>query len=152
MVLNDGCRPCLIAYTSLLRLALPSSSAEGAETTSINPLSRVPSVAGASLRRVSSRATLPERGERMLERITPHRAEQEGDDDEGETEGDRREREQQEEMNREHLESPQFVLGEEVTSVVQSTPTHTGVGQEDAVQSTSSQRKSIEGSGWKRVD
>ncbi len=112
-------------------------------------MSRVPSVAGGtSLRRVSSRATLPERGERMLERITPNTPGQDDYDNEreGETEGERRERAQQEEMDREELASPQFVLGDEITH---PTPIHSDA--EATTEFTSSDSKSAEGAGWRAV-
>lgn len=78
------CPVCRQPYTSLLRLALPhkageEEAGEAAHAHSMHTLSRQPSIAAASmrsLRRTPSRATLPERGERMLTDLQPD----EGDD------------------------------------------------------------------------
>jgi hypothetical protein len=64
----------------------------------------------------------------MLESITPHGSGHVDDDgEEGETAAERREREEQEAMDREDLARPQFVLEEEVTPVV-----HTGAMEDSS--------------------
>lgn len=87
-----------IAYTSLLRLALPAPANQASDTVQLEETAdehadtatirsfrttrTTRSVAGHSLHRVSSRATLPERGERMLRELAPD------DDDDDEDEDD----------------------------------------------------------------
>jgi hypothetical protein len=126
------------------------------------------SVAAHSLHRVSSRATLPERGERMLRELAPDADDDEDEDEDAppgsrpymreqqetqypprpqESEGERRERLQQEEMDRENAayQPAPFVLGNELdvhTPPAARLPTHAG-GE--------ATRTSTEGTGWRAV-
>ncbi|KAI5454037.1 hypothetical protein NCC49_005029 [Naganishia albida] len=156
------CPVCRQPYTSLLRLALPApanqagdtvqleeTADENADTATIRSFRTTRTARSAavhSLHRVSSRATLPERGERMLRDLAPDSEDDEDEDEDdreharpvmrdqaasqaqahaspsyppqmAESEGERRERLQQEEMDREATQrsnAAPFVLGEEV--------------------------------------
>lgn len=199
--------PACIAYTSLLRLALPAPAnhtsdsvelehedehADTATIRSFRTTRTARSVAGQSLHRVSSRATLPERGERMLRELAPDDDDEDEEEEDHvvatqhrpilseqgqaqpsaayastttsypprpnvpsqveESEGERRERLQQEEMDRERsqhnaYQPAPFVLGNEVEldtppAAANSVPDHGG--QE-------SKRPSVEGAGWREA-
>ncbi|KAJ9120846.1 hypothetical protein QFC22_002780 [Naganishia vaughanmartiniae] len=199
------CPVCRQPYTSLLRLALPAPAnqandsvelehedehADTATIRSFRTTRTARSVAGQSLHRVSSRATLPERGERMLRELAPDDDEDDEEDEDHvalgqhrpvlseqgqaqpsaayasalssypprpnvsshveESEGERRERLQQEEMDRERAQHDTyqpapFVLGNEVevdTPPAATTPVPDH-GREE------SKRASVEGTGWR---
>ncbi|KAJ9095750.1 hypothetical protein QFC19_007463 [Naganishia cerealis] len=207
------CPVCRQPYTSLLRLALPApadhatdsvelehAADEHADTATIRSFRTTRtarSIAGHSLHRVSSRATLPERGERMLRELAP---DVDDDDDEEEdnhylpdnqqrpvmseqgqaqsaggayasslsmypprshatpqieeSEGERRERLQQEEMDKEQAhhhghdsyQPAPFVLGNELDV---ETPPATTSPAPDNGQGEEGKRPSVEGSGWR---
>lgn len=155
------CPVCRQPYTSLLRLALPIKEAEdnAAEPETVE-LSRAPSRGAASIRstrsaryslhRVSSRATLPERGERMLQQLADEEADNEQDDDVPEQSG------QAERKSRDLADDarPQFVLANEVelgeiAPIPGSTPAPSV--RAEAGRASVEGRRSLEGKGWKEA-
>lgn len=172
----------------MLRLALPAPAnqtneavdveeqadehADTATIRSFRTTRTARSIAGHSLHRVSSRATLPERGERMLRELAPDADDDDEEDDEAaahasrpvmreqqqtqyppqpqESESDRRERLQQEEMDREGAayQPAPFVLGNELDV---TTPPAARLAADTNTRTTKGGRASQEGAGWRAV-
>ncbi|WVQ65881.1 uncharacterized protein L199_004059 [Kwoniella botswanensis] len=159
------CPVCRQPYTSLLRLALPESSA--VDSPAENELARVPSRAASvrttrtarSVLAPSIAPTLPDGAERMLDALRPDDVRARDNDDEDDDDD--------ENVNRqvEETERPQFVLGneedkaetehkEDINDFTRSTadPKTFDLGQ--PVSSTTDgdgSRRSQDGKGWKEV-
>ena len=158
---------CSAAYTSLLRLALPANEMTTVEIEAVtsDALSRQPSIGAApsirsfrhSLHRSSSRATLPERGERMLEEIARDNAELEDDDVENDN-IQTRDLSSHTPVNvgPEHSTTvpPSFVLGDQIDISPRSAQnsTHQESSHDSGLIRTSLEgRRSLEGRGWKEA-
>lgn len=138
------CPVCRQPYTSLLRLALPSNEENPPAAVDLE-LSRQPSISRQSmhsLRRVGSRATLPERGERMLEAIAnEHDHEHDHDHAHG-----------GEEDATHSTVPPQFVLGEEIPAAGTRPQSRASVRTQERVEAVIPVRTSVEGKqGWKEA-
>ena len=132
------------AYTSLLRLALPTSEV------STPPLERAPSIRSTRSRRAPSIApTLPDGAEEMLESLRPKQSEaDEGDmtSDVEDAEGHSHDHDHLHAHAHAHdleAQRPQFVLGEEIDE------THAPTGALPESQATTSEDG--QSKGWKQV-
>jgi hypothetical protein len=133
-------------------------------------LTRQPSIGGApsirsfrhSLHRTSSRATLPERGERMLEELARDNSVDDDDDNEyaGNNVTNERYTQGRDENIHHQTVPPSFVLGEEVDPPARSDSAQPNVVRDSSapehddtyiIGSHSEGRRSLEGRGWKQA-